>query len=289
MESVKTDDLKTIVLKTFKDKPFYGYEAHKSLLSLGMEMDISRLYKVLNKMLNEGLLESRWERSQQGPRMRVYRLGEKGRKELDRVFGDAIAIVHYFYSEYLLGLTSEKNVFTMICKLLSSELKGKNNIVYVTSQYSIVNERVLLGLHSETPEAKIYIVKPSLLTVDLNLGNVALLDGSFTYIPLRDGYADLVVVSGLPEEGHMEKALREWRRALKKSGKLAIVVPTINVKEYRDPLDIGDFIERYEKEAAGKGDYIDRELIARELKNCFQRVEEEQIVHLTVFLASEAK
>ena len=78
---MRTDDYKIAILKMAKGKEFHGYEAHKRLASENIEIELSRLYRILNDMLREGLLEGRWTRSQIGPRMRVYRVGEKGEEE----------------------------------------------------------------------------------------------------------------------------------------------------------------------------------------------------------------
>jgi hypothetical protein len=83
--AMRTEDFKRIILRMFKASEFHGYEVHKKLASEDVRVELSRLYGVLNEMLREGLLEVRWERSRFGPRKRMYRIGEKGKKELDKM------------------------------------------------------------------------------------------------------------------------------------------------------------------------------------------------------------
>jgi PadR family transcriptional regulator PadR len=90
-------ELKRNILKIVGDKEFYGYELHKKISALDVKIEISRLYRVLNEMLREELLEGKWEKSYFGPKKRVYKLGEKGRKELDNILLEAIKTVHMFY------------------------------------------------------------------------------------------------------------------------------------------------------------------------------------------------
>lgn len=284
---MRTEDFKRIILKMFKGKEFHGYEAHKRLASEDVKIEISRLYRILNEMLKEGLLESRWERSQLGPKMRLYRLSKKGGKVLDKILLDAIETVHYFYDKYLLELPPEANAFNSICNLLISNLKERDSIVYVTNQYSPPNEEVLRSLRREVPEAKIYLVKPKPVTVDLKLDNLVLLDGTYSSIPLRNMYADLLIVSGIPKEEYLEKCLKEMLRVLKKSGKFAILMQTVQVQKYEDPLTIGSFIEKYEYETEEGGEHVDQKIIEELLKRFFQNVEKRQIVHITIFSASE--
>jgi DNA-binding PadR family transcriptional regulator len=284
---MRTWDLKRNILKMFRGREFYGYEVHKKLVSDGAKIEISRLYRVLGEMLREGLLESRWEKSQLGPKKRVYRLGEKGRKELDRILSDVIETVHEFYSEYLINLPPEVNAFNSICRMLSDNLRGNENIVYVIPKYSAPTERILRGLRSEVPEAKIYLVKPRSVVIDQKLDNIVLLDGTYNGIPLRDSFVDLLVFSGIPQKRFLEASLREGHRVLSQSGTLAILVQAVQVQKYNNPLTIGNFIEKHEYENSEGTEYIDKGLIEATLKKFFKRCEERQVVHMTLFLASK--
>lgn len=284
---MRTEDLKRIVLRMFGSREFYGYEVHKELASENIDVGISRLYRVLTEMSRERLLQGRWKKGKLGPRKRVYRIGEKGKKEREKILLDAIETVHGFYSEYLLNLPGKTNVLSSICKLLSSDVDRKGEIAYISPKYSVMLERILHELHEEMPEAKIYFVKPASLAVNLNVDNVWLLNGTYDNIPLKDGYVDLAIVAEVPEKNFLEKCLRECNRVTNESGTLAIVTPTILVHKYHDPLSIGNFIEKYEHEALEKGDYMEAEALKALLQKFFHRVEEKQIVHMTIFLASE--
>ena len=283
---MKTGNLKITILKMFKSGEFYGYEVHKRLASEGLKIEISHLYRILNEMLKEGLLESHWKKSQLGPKKRVYQLGEKGREELDKILLDAIETAHYFYGDYLRKLSPEANVFNIICKLLTSNLKEEGNIVYITPRFSPPLERIARCLHCEVPKAKIYLVKPKSLAVNLTQDNLTFLDGNYDSIPLRNSYADLVIVTNLPKKNFFGTSLMEWHRVLRKGGTLAIVTPTVQVQKFKDPMTIGDYIEKYENETTEGRRYVDKGFIETSLKKFFRGVEEKQVVHVTIFLAS---
>jgi DNA-binding PadR family transcriptional regulator len=284
---MRTEDLKKVVLRTFGSREFYGYEVHKELASEKVDVGISRLYRVLTEMLREGLLEGRWEKGQLGPRRRVYRIGKKGKKEREKLLLDAIDTVHGFYSEYLLNLPAETNVLSSVCKLLSSNVDRKGEIAFISPTYSAMHEKILHKLHNEMPQAKIYFVKPASLAVNLNFDNLWFLNGTHDSIPLRDGYLNLAIVAEAPEKDCIEKSLREGHRVLKQDGTLAMVMPTILVCKYDDPLSIGNFIEKHEHETLEKGDYVEAKTLKALLQKLFNRVEEKQIVHMTIFLASQ--
>jgi hypothetical protein len=65
------------------------------------------------------------------------------------------------------------------------------------------------------------------------------------------------------------------------------VTPTVLICKYKDPLSIGNFIEKYEHEALEKGEYMEAEPFRALLQRFFHKVEEKQIVHMTIFLAHE--
>lgn len=284
---MRTENLERTILKMLKGMEIYGYQVHKQLVSRGVKIEISRLYRVLTGMLKEGYLESRWEKSRMGPRKRMYRLSKKGKEELEGILLEAIETVHDFYREYLLGLPPEADVFNTMCKLLTTKLKEQGKIAYVTSAYSVMHERLISTLHNKLPKGKIYFIKPHSMIVDLNLSNLMFLDGAYNSIPLKDEYADLLVVTKVPEKDVMESTLREAYRVLKKNGTLAILTPTILVHKYKDPMTIGDFVEKYEHETLEKPDDLDWDFLKASLKNFFQRLRERRIVHVTIFLASE--
>jgi len=284
---MRTENLKRIILKMFGSREFYGYEVHRELASTKIEIGISRLYRVLTEMSRDGLLEGQWEKGQLGPRKRMYRLSQKGKKQRKKILSDAIATVHEFYSEYLLTLPARVNVITSICRLLSSKIDRKGEIAFISPTYSTIHEKILHDLHDEMPEAKIYFVKPASLSVDLKLDNLWFLNGTYDNIPLRDGYVDLAIVAEAPEKDSLEKSLREWYRVVSEGGTLAIVMPTILVREYDDPLSIGDFIEKYEHEVSEKGYYMEAQALKALLGKLFHEVKEKQIVHITIFSASK--
>jgi len=287
LEVVRTEDLKRTVLRMFGSREFYGYEVHKELGAEKIEIGISRLYRVLTEMLREGLLDGQWEKGQLGPRKRVYRLSKKGRKERGKILLAAIDTVHGFYSEYLLNLPSETNVLNRISKLTSSDVDRKGEIAFISPEYSVMHEKILSVLHGEVPEAKIYFVKPASLAVDLDLVNLWFLNGTYESIPLRDNYVDLLIVADVPKKDSVEKSLKEWRRVLKQHGTLAIITPTILIHEYDDPLSIGNFIEKYEHKALEKGEHVEEKALELLLRKFFHKVEEKQIVDMTILLASE--
>lgn len=172
-----------------------------------------------------------------------------------------------------------------LCTIITDELRGEGNIAHIIPKYSPMHERMIYALHNKVPERKVYIAKPSSVTVKLNLDNILLLDGTYDNIPLKNDFCDLLVVIDLPKKDFLKIALEEWHRVLSHNGRLVIVTPTTLTHQYKDPLTIGDFIEKYEHETIEKGEMISKEYLQAQLKNLFKEVEERHIVHMTVLQA----
>jgi DNA-binding PadR family transcriptional regulator len=271
----------------FGDKEFYGYDIHKQLLYENNKIELSRLYRILNEMLREGLLEAYWERSQYGPKKRVYKLSNKGREELNKILLDAIKTVHSFYGKYLVNLPPKTNVFNNICSFLTSDLQDISKIAYLISKYSKMHEKIICGIYNKEKQAKIYFIKPDLVKIDLKMDNLLFLDGSYNYIPIRENHLDRLIVINFPPEDSLYASIKEWHRTLKQNGKLAIMTPTILIQKYEDPLTIGDFMEKYEYKNRDENEQISKEFIISSLNKFFNKVEEKQIIHISLFIASE--
>jgi PadR family transcriptional regulator PadR len=94
--------LDLLILKTLALEPLHGWAVSKriQLLSRGvLEVNQGSLYPALYRLRDRGLLESDWGESDEGRRVKVYRLTKKGRTKLEteqegwRLFADAVEAI----------------------------------------------------------------------------------------------------------------------------------------------------------------------------------------------------
>ncbi len=286
---MRTEDLKRTILKMFRGSELYGYEVNRRLALQGVEIELSRLYRVLNDMQKKGLLNDRWEKSSFGPRKKMYSVSEKGKEELNEILLEAIATVHGFYGEYLQSLYPGVNVVGDLIGLLTEGLEGNEKIAYLTTKYFGIHELLLTMLQERIPKSTVYVVKPSTLDININLENVNIMDGSYDDVPFKNGFIDRLMVVGLPNRDILEKSAREWQRVINQQGRLAIITPTILIQKHDDPLTIGDFVEKHEHEIIEKGEHVDREFLLSSLEDQFQRVVETEAVHMSTIVAYEPR
>ena len=285
---MKTDDIKKGILRIFRGGELYGYDIHKKLGAMDVDIDLSRLYRILNDMKTEGLLESRWEKSQSGPRKRMYRVTDRGREKLEEILLEAIEVVHSFYGEYMMSLVPKDNPLLELLGLLTESFQGDENIAYITTKPFGVNEVIISIILKKLPEGKLYLVKPRSVKMNLEQDNLLNLGGSYEDIPLKEGFVDLIVVIDLPREELLRDAVEEWNRILVPKGRLAILTPTVLIRDYEGPLSIGDYVEKYEHEIIEKGQTIDKRLLDDALTKSFVNIEERDIVHMTLIRARKS-
>jgi DNA-binding PadR family transcriptional regulator len=284
---LRAEELKRTILKMFGGSELYGYDVNRRLSLQGVEVELSRLYRVLNEMRKDGLLDDRWEKSRHGPRKKMYRVSEKGREALNEILLEAIATVHRFYGEYLTSLYPEINVFGEILGLLAEGLEGHEKIAYITTKYFGIHELIVSKLKEMVPEGRIYIVKPDSLDISVNIENVYIHNGSYDDIPFKNGFVDRLMLIDLPNKEIIEEAAREWQRVVHEKGMLSIFTPTILIQKQDDPLSIGDFVEKHEHEIIERGEHVDREILLSTLGSLFKKVGEKEAVHMSIISAYE--
>ena len=281
---MRTSELKTAILKMAGKGEFYGYEIHKKLQQKKIEVGIGRLYSILAEMKNDGLLKDRWEKSQSGPRRRIYRIAKMGDVKRDEILVEAIRTVHEFYTEYLFSLPPELSAFSLISKMLAENLPKNANMAYATTRFSEPVKKIIGSLLIEIQEGKLYAIHPREINVELGIDAVSLVDGTFEDIPMKDNYLDLLIVTGNIKKDFLESCFREWQRVISNNGTLAIISPTVLLVKYEDPLEIGEFIEQREHPRLESEDALDVVLLTNEMKKYFKSVDVKEIVHITVLL-----
>jgi len=279
---MRTPELKGVILRMAGSSEFYGYQIHQDLAEKNIQVGIGRLYAILNEMKDDGLLRDRWQESHSGPRRKVYRIGRKGKLEREKILMEAIGTVHDFYTEYLLSLPPDTSVFGTVSRMLCEGLGHKATIAYAAPRFSEPLKKLLNMLQTEIPEGTLYIVSPKSAAAKARLGAMPVLDGTFEDIPMKDDYLDLLVVTGNIKSDCLEACLTEWHRVVGQDGSLALVTPTATMASYEDPLGIGEFIEIREHPPPENDNGFSVDLLTQHMSDYFERVEQKQVVHLTI-------
>jgi DNA-binding PadR family transcriptional regulator len=269
----------------FNDSEYHGYDINKHLAEESADVELSRLYRVLNDMENEGILKGHWEKNDRGPRKKVYSLGEKGIQEREKMLLEAIETVHAHYDQYIMGLPPEHSVFELIVNKLLEETPEEGNLGFITPVFASIHHRILLTINKKRPEATVYLISPHQIELDNQLQNIIQLDGFYNDIPLKEDFLAVLTIVGIPPVNLIDKCITEWKRSLASGGRLAILTPTVLVEKFHHPMPIGQFIENYEHTATRKQEFPNRESLEGLLRANFYEVISEKIIHVSTFFA----
>ena len=206
---MRTKELKQFILSSFGSREFYGYEVHKALGLQEIKIGTSRLYRILDAMKEDGLLQDRWEKSSSGPQKRIYYLSIEGKAERENLLLEAIDTVHRFYLEYLLSLPPESDVFKKMSKLISNKLKKDGVMACIAPKSSVHLEQVLAELRIGSPDGSAYFIHPFYSDKKFSIDGWESLDGSHGSIPLKKDYLDLLFIVGFPPKGFIDHCFSE--------------------------------------------------------------------------------
>jgi len=284
---LRSEELMSKIIMMVGDGEFYGYEIHKILQAQGIKIEISRLYRLLNEMLSKDWFNSKWIKSQSGPQKRMYTLGKEGRRKRQELLLEAIGVIHKFYGEYLRKLPSELNVFNKMVNFTTSGLIKNSKIGLVNEGKTKMVDVIIKELNLKVPSAKIYLITPGSIKDYVKIDNLLKLEGTYDSIPLKNSFLDLLIVMGIPKIQLFISAIKEWSRLMHRGSKLVIMSPTVLIRHYADPKNIGQFFEEYEHYEADKTEKIGLDSMKQELKKIFKKVQEKSIIHLTLLKASE--
>lgn len=275
-----TEKVQNFILKNYRHREFYGYQLQKDLSENGIEIDITRLYRILNDMNKSELLISKRVKSSEGPKKKLYRIGSKGTEKLNEILLEAIGTVHSFYGDYLLSIREKVDVFDQIIAPISKKLVKEENIGFFYKKYTPI-----IGFYfnkiRDTYGAQFYCIKPIGEAIKDYPDNVVTLYGNYNDIPLKDDYLDGLILIDLPDEPLLMESVKEWSRVLKKGSLLSILTPSVLLKEELDPMTIGEYVEKKEHLIIEQSAAIEFDLLNDSLSMHFKNIETERVVHIS--------
>lgn len=83
---VKKGVLEYVILLTLKRKSYYGYELIQDVKQYTLlELAEGTIYPLLNRLKDEGLLESKWVEMEAGIPRKYYAITSKGKKRVEQM------------------------------------------------------------------------------------------------------------------------------------------------------------------------------------------------------------
>jgi DNA-binding PadR family transcriptional regulator len=301
---MKKEGLVKLITRILLNRELCGYEVYREILAKGVQIRPNYLYMILTEMRSMGLLRARWVESKEeeeegeqrvgGPRRHLYSLDEKGREEFRRMVRESLTVMMDAYVHANLNARDWPDHASAIKSIYSSfgiPPPGKGDkVVFATPSFDpLVCLPLGFRLYSEIfPDSSIVVVKPPGLRFFDDRPNITYVDGQRYDMPLKDGYADYLILEGFPREVTEKKTLLECSRVLKDdSGYLTIRFPMISTEEHKPKWgNFAEFVMKQYYDTVEQDRKTSRERVNALISQYFARHMEAEIRGIVVILAS---
>jgi DNA-binding PadR family transcriptional regulator len=287
-------NLKSRIIRILNDEELSGYSIYKSLLIKGIKSWPNHVYTLLTDMeKKDGLLQSRWvsekKSTKKGDAIRkhLYSLSEIGKEEYENIIKDSLGVLmERFYKENL-SLDDLPFHIELVNEFIgnTAKLSRKDSFKLVIASPSyhplVCFPKFYYAISEAYPNSSIYVIKSPwdniLKPIEDGAKNLTFLNGSRNEIPLKDNFADYVLLQGFPKSYSISSTIRECMRVLKDDGCLFVDIPAIMSTEMRVPHNtvFPEYVLRLFYEVCGQDRIVRLEDVKRSLSNNF-----EQIKHL---------
>lgn len=244
--------MEKLVIRALLDRELSGYDIYKEMTAKGLTPRSNYLYTVLTTMRSRGLLKDRWVDGKRGPRKHLYSLNKKGENEFTVALGESVNVLMDGFIHANLGaddLSDHSNsIKSMFEHLRVPPPRNGAKFVIATPTFDpLLCYPIAFQVFSTTfPDASIYVVKPPGVRLQTKgTSNLTFLDGWRYDLPLKDGFADYLVLEGLPKDVSEEQEIRECLRVLRNDGHFVIRHPVVMTEEKKPKFTtFGEYASR---------------------------------------------
>jgi DNA-binding PadR family transcriptional regulator len=249
---MKSKDLREFIIRILKYEELSGYSVYKTLSAKGLKVWPNHVYVLLRKMEKEGLLKSRWSNATNSKRLKqakkhLYSLSSPGEDEYNNIiYHSVLVLMERFFEENLLLEDLPFHIELVketLGRLGSSPEVPHSRIVIASPAYDplVCFPKFYYALSDAYSNSMIYVVKNPWIDKEQLVGrkNLVFLDGSRDDIPLKDNFADYLLLQGLPRSASPVETIDECIRVLKKDGCFFLESSKIMIEEskYTDFLE----------------------------------------------------
>ena len=240
-----------LIVRMLLDRELSGYDLHKEMTSKGVKIRSNYVYMVLASMHGRGLLKGRWLEGAGGPRRHLYSLSREGKEEFMLLVQESVNLIMDAFVHANLGAQDlpdhSDSVRGMFERLgVPFPRCGARFIVSVPAFDPLMCYPIAFRVLGETfPDASVWVIKPPSVKIPSDGANLTFLDGWRHDMPVKDGFADYLMLEGFPKEASEEDEVSECLRVLKNDAHLIIRHPAVMTAERRPKFTtFGEFASR---------------------------------------------
>ncbi len=273
-----------------------GYDVYREVLAKGVQVRPNYVYMILTEMRSKGLLAARWVESGNGPRRHLYSLSEKGREDFRQMVKDSLMLMMDAYVQANLNARDGPDHANSIKRSFDAygvPYPGRGERVVVATPPFDPLICLPLGfrvMSAMFPSSSIVVVKPPGLKFYDDRPNVTFVDGQRHDMPLKDGFADYLMLEGFPREASVKETIRECARVLKDNGHFILRVPKVMTEEQRPKFtNFAEFTMKQYYDILEQDRKISLENLRSLITEYFEKQEEADIRGIVVFHATRKK
>src|SRR3989442_5293998 len=288
--------LKRLIIRILIDREISGYDAYKELVTKGIRLRSNYLYMILSEMRNNGLLKARWVENEKRPRKHLYSLSEGGQEEFREQVRDSLNVIMDAFIHANLNaqdLPDHVNVFKGALARFGIAPPGEGDkFVYTSPSFDpLVCYPLGIRLLSEMyPTSSLFVVKPAGVKFYDDRPNVTFVDGRRHDMPLKDGFADYLMLEGFPRAAPETKTILECARVLNDRGHLIVRVPGVMVEENKPRFNnFAEFALKQYYDNTGRDRIVSITRVRSLLGACFGKVVEAEVRGNLVMYAGEKR
>jgi DNA-binding PadR family transcriptional regulator len=262
--------LRRLVLRILTNRELSGYEVWKELGAKGVKIRTNYLYMVLAEMHSRELLKGRWVESRRGPRRHLHTLSRKGEDELRNLLAESMEFVAAAFTQANMTAGNlHEHVSSVRASFASMGAptpgSGKRLVLTTPALDPLVCFPLSYQAFGEAfPTASVTVVKPPGATFTVDAPNVTFVDGSRCNMPMKDGYADYLLLEGFPADAPVDVTLAECYRVLKDGGYLIIRLPSVMTEEKKPNFsNLAEFAMRLYYDFTGQDAMVSVERVKR--------------------------
>lgn len=285
-------DLERNILRMIsEEEEICGYELWKRMSSKGIKCHSNHLYVVLKDMEKEGILKGRWveRENHSGARKHLYSIGKEGKDVMNSILKDSLSVLMTSYVNEMRQLNDYSGFASVIAQAsvqlgLPTPAEDEKIVLSIPYHDPLTCYQLIFSLTDSFPNSSLYLVTPPKMEIYESRPNMTVLHGWRHDMPLKDEFADLVILEGFPYQVSEEETIRECFRVLKEGGNLVVQVKNTMVEEREPEFPFfSEYVEKLYYELFQQDRKISREKVASILQRYFKKQTEANIMGTTVF------
>lgn len=290
-------ELERTILKILsEEEETYGYNLWKRLSSKGFKFQSNHLYVTLKEMERKGLLKGRWEMNENvsnGLRIHLYSIDKKGVEAVNSNLADALNLLMTSYVNFMRKIedfSGFSKVIIQASKAMQMPIPSKGMRIVLSVPYHdpLTCYQLIFSLSDAFPESLLYVITPPNMELYESRPNITVLHGWRYDIPLKDEFADYLILEGFPKQVPEEKTIIECTRVLKYNGNFIAQVKNTMVEEKRPQYPFfSEYVEKLFYELFQQDREINQKHLGFLLSSYFGNMREAELSGTTLFYCSK--